>query len=151
MRVHIAIGGQETWVVAPSGCVDSDPNGDQCPSKRGGLFQANESSTWQSTTEIWDNTGIYGLGEVVLDSLGIKGVSLESLDIFVFANEVLIADGPAARPVWIRRCGAECGKSEFEPDHSCADEHAQFLYGPVWSQPSTDQLYHGKQQCVEYE
>ncbi|KAK8155140.1 aspartic peptidase domain-containing protein [Phyllosticta citrichinensis] len=73
MRVLIAIGGQETWVVAPSGCVDSDPNGDQCPSKRGGLFRANESSTWQSTTEIWDNTGIYGLGGVVLDSLGIGG------------------------------------------------------------------------------
>ncbi|KAK8204857.1 aspartic peptidase domain-containing protein, partial [Phyllosticta capitalensis] len=81
MRVHIAIGGQETWVVAPSGCVDSDPNGDQCPSKRGGLFQANESSTWQSTTEIWDNTGIYGLGEVVLDSLGIKGQGQYGFDV----------------------------------------------------------------------
>ncbi|KAK7551657.1 aspartic peptidase domain-containing protein [Phyllosticta citricarpa] len=81
MRVHIAIGGQETWVVAPTGCVASDANGDECHSKRGGLFQANESSTWQSTTEIWDNSGIYGLGEVVLDGLGISGQGQYGFDV----------------------------------------------------------------------
>lgn len=73
--MFVSIGGQETWVVLPEGCPDSAPNVNECPDVRGGLFTINASSSWESTTSIWNNTGYYSLETLVLRGLGIDGVS----------------------------------------------------------------------------
>jgi hypothetical protein len=72
--VHVLanMAGQETWVVAPGGCIEKDPA--NCPDLRGGLFNLNESSSWVSTKTIWNNTGLYNLGNQIGDALGTFGV-----------------------------------------------------------------------------
>ena len=63
--------GQATWVVLPGGC--QDPSCD--PSSRGGVFNINESNTWNGTGNYslgaelnfnYDFTGAYGLDTVAL-------------------------------------------------------------------------------------
>ncbi|GME42230.1 Acid protease [Neofusicoccum parvum] len=73
VRVFISIGGQETWVVLPEGCPASAPNVNECPDLRGSLFLTNASTTWESTASIWNNTGLYALGGLVVEALGISG------------------------------------------------------------------------------
>ncbi|OJD34146.1 acid protease [Diplodia corticola] len=70
VRVDISIEGQETWVVAPTGCSGSTSD---CAKQRGGVFDSADSSTWQSTTTIWNNSGIYELSGLITESLGIDG------------------------------------------------------------------------------
>jgi hypothetical protein len=72
VRVLPSMAGQETWVVGPGGCTSKDPT--DCPEMRGGLFGLNESSSWVSTKTIWNNTGLYNLGNRIGDDLGIYGV-----------------------------------------------------------------------------
>lgn len=68
VRVLIGMAGQETWVVAPAGCAPGEPS--NCADLRGGTFNLNDSSTWVSTTTIWNNTGIYVLGNEIGNYLG---------------------------------------------------------------------------------
>lgn len=68
VRVLIGMAGQETWVVGEGGCAAGEPS--NCPDLRGGLFNLNDSSTWVSTTTIWNNTGIYILGNEIGNYLG---------------------------------------------------------------------------------
>jgi hypothetical protein len=55
--------------VSPDGCIASDPS--NCNELRGGIFNLSSSSTWASTTTIWNNTGLYELGDEIGNTLGI--------------------------------------------------------------------------------
>jgi len=44
VKVLIATSRQETWVVAPEGCIASDPP--DCPKDRGYIFNPNASTIW---------------------------------------------------------------------------------------------------------
>jgi len=69
LRVNIAINGQETQIVQTGGCTgEGQPS--SCPQLRGNLFNLKESSTWVSTTTIWNNTGYYYLGDYIGNLLG---------------------------------------------------------------------------------
>ncbi|KAF2185362.1 acid protease, partial [Zopfia rhizophila CBS 207.26] len=70
VRVLANIAGQETWAVTPSDCSGSDL--DNCPDEQGGTFEVNSSSTWVPSATIWNNTGIYALGDYISDLLGIN-------------------------------------------------------------------------------
>jgi hypothetical protein len=61
--VLIGLAGQETWGIAPGGCIAGDPS--DCPMQRGLTFNLNKSSTWISTSTIWNNTGYYLLGNEI--------------------------------------------------------------------------------------
>ena len=63
----IGLAGQETWVIAPGGCIAGDPI--NCPLLRGLTFNLNKSSSWKSTSTIWNNTGYYLLGNEIGDLL----------------------------------------------------------------------------------
>ena len=70
--------GQETLVIGPAGCDVSD---EQCPMARGGLFNPNNSSTW-------DNQGAFGLG---LDpQLGFAGDGVYGLDNIAFSDQISV-------------------------------------------------------------
>ena len=45
MRVLISTTANEPWLVAPSGCLPSDPPG--CEDDRGGIFNVNKSRSWE--------------------------------------------------------------------------------------------------------
>jgi len=68
VRLLIGMAGQETWVVMPGGCAAGEPS--NCPDLRGNLYNLNDSSTWVSTTTIWNNTGYYILGNEIGNYLG---------------------------------------------------------------------------------
>lgn len=57
VRVLVSTALGETWVISANktlgGCIGNDPS--SCPQSRGGLYNLNDSSTWQ-------DQGIYGLG-----------------------------------------------------------------------------------------
>jgi len=69
VRLLIGMAGQETWAVGTGGCAANEPS--NCPDLRGNLFNLNASSTWVSTTTIWNNTGYYILGNEIGNDLGI--------------------------------------------------------------------------------
>jgi hypothetical protein len=58
-RVMISTSAYETWVVGPLGCPSQF--GQNCPGKRGGIFETNGSTTWQNintfTTSLENNLG----------------------------------------------------------------------------------------------
>ncbi|KAB2576355.1 hypothetical protein DBV05_g5015 [Lasiodiplodia theobromae] len=83
VRVDISIAGQETWVVSPGGCADA---GTDCANNRGGEFNSQASSTWQSTTTIWKNSGIYQLAGLITNALGIDGVCITAERSIIHVN-----------------------------------------------------------------
>ncbi|KAF2135461.1 uncharacterized protein K452DRAFT_363145 [Aplosporella prunicola CBS 121167] len=78
--VDISIGGQETWVIVEEGCPPSNPSGDQCEDLRGGLFRMNNSRTWESASQIWNDSGIYELGGQVDNYLGLTALGRFGFD-----------------------------------------------------------------------
>ncbi len=74
VRVFISTAGQETWVVASEGCVNSPST---CADARGGLFNPNTSSTWQYTGQytlyIEDNLDLRGGAKFGNDTVGLGG------------------------------------------------------------------------------
>ena len=69
LRVNVAINGQETQVVQTGGCSgEGEPA--NCANLRGNLFNLNDSTSWVSTTTVWNNTGLYYLGDFVGALLG---------------------------------------------------------------------------------
>ncbi|GME30704.1 acid protease [Neofusicoccum parvum] len=74
VRVDISIGGQETWVVDSGACDSSGSStSNNCADERGGVFNIGDSSSWKSTTTIWNNSGIYKLSGLIPQELGIDG------------------------------------------------------------------------------
>ena len=73
VRVLISTTGPQPWAVNPLGCTSSDP--DNCARARGGLFLANESTTWQKAgfyqIDIERNLGYTGNGEYGFDSVAL--------------------------------------------------------------------------------
>ncbi|KAF2834957.1 acid protease [Patellaria atrata CBS 101060] len=59
VKLLIATSGQETWVVAPEGCTQDDPQ--DCPDTRGLVFNDTESSTWEPNA-LWSLEDRNGLG-----------------------------------------------------------------------------------------
>lgn len=77
VRVDISIGGQETWVVDSGACDSSGSStSNTCADERGGVFNIGDSSSWKSTTTIWNNSGIYKLSGLIPQELGIDGVCI---------------------------------------------------------------------------
>ena len=71
--------GQETWVIGTNGCDGSEI----CRSKRGGLFEANISSSWQ-------NVGGYQLG---MDTqLGFTGAGTYGFDKIAISDSLSVPD-----------------------------------------------------------
>lgn len=77
VNVLISTSSEETWVVGPGGCDGTVI----CQTKRGGLFQRNESSTWH-------DQGYYNLG---LDpQLGFSGNGDYGLDTIYFDDQTSV-------------------------------------------------------------
>jgi hypothetical protein len=72
VRVLPAITNQETLVVGPYGCTDIASD---CRERRGGLFNLNDSSTWNSTMS-FGYKQYFDLGDILSMSLGFNDVRL---------------------------------------------------------------------------
>ncbi|KAL8721967.1 MAG: hypothetical protein Q9181_007593 [Wetmoreana brouardii] len=60
VNVMVATAGDQTWTVAPQGCLPSDPAG--CAWRRGGIFDWDRSTTWVPNTSSPNKTDIFALG-----------------------------------------------------------------------------------------
>ncbi|KAL8946002.1 MAG: hypothetical protein Q9222_007543 [Ikaeria aurantiellina] len=60
VNVFISTAGAQTLPVAPQGCISSDPS--NCAQLRGGLFDANQSTTWVSNILSPNKTDTFALG-----------------------------------------------------------------------------------------
>lgn len=58
VKVMISTAGSQTWVVLPDGCTSLDPP--DCITSRGGVFYANQSSTWRKNNVT--SNGMFSLG-----------------------------------------------------------------------------------------
>jgi Eukaryotic aspartyl protease len=71
VRVLMSSSGSSLWVPLPEGCLETDSR--KCPQQRGGLFNYNDSSTW-------DAVDLYELPLQAESSLGYSGNSLVGFD-----------------------------------------------------------------------
>lgn len=83
VNVFISTAGYQTWAVAPQGCNASDPTVPaNCDQLRGGIFNPNQSSTWNANslpqTSSGNKTGGFTLG--LEQNFGYQDVGLYGFD-----------------------------------------------------------------------
>ena len=96
LRVFISTAGTSLWAVSPQGCPKEDPP-ENCADSRGGLFNSNQSQTWNGLginglgpNEVnlgYNDSGLYGTDTL---SLGFNsasgGPTVDSQVVAAFAN-----------------------------------------------------------------
>lgn len=120
MRVLISSSGSSLWVPLPEGCIDTDSK--DCPERRGGLFNYNDSSTWradnlyelplQAESSLgYSGNALVGFDNVTLGWMGSGGPPLNNTVVAGFATKDFFVGqlGLNARPVNI---------SDFNDQHS---------------------------------